>query len=115
MPSNRAARVKTLLDKYDACPLECDGFTRVAHSVLTRANVPHHVFIGTVTFRGVLVPLHYWIELPDGTVVDYRLRMWVGDDAPHGVFPPDDRCDYHGTRIHLSTPQFLIDILTGGV
>lgn len=115
MPPDRAARVRTLLDKYDPCALECDGFTRVAHHVLFKHNVPHHVYVGTVTRGDDVIPLHYWIELPDGTIVDYRCRMWLGDDAPHGVFAPDPDYVYRGVRCPLSTPQFLIDILTGGM
>ena len=113
--NKRADRVRLLLDKYDVCSVECDGFTRIAHSVLFRHHVPHHVYVGTVTMGDETIPLHYWIELPDGTVVDYRLRMWLGDTAPHGVFPPTATVVYRGTRISLSTPQFLIDILTGGI
>jgi hypothetical protein len=33
---------------------------------------------------------HFWIDLPDGRRVDYRIRRWLGDHEhiPHGVFDP---------------------------
>ncbi len=108
-----AEEVRTLLDPYDPLPLECDGFTRVATYVLTRAGVPHDVYSGQVFVSGEHMPLHYWVILGDGTVVDYRLRMWFGE-APHGVFEhnEDGPVIYVGKKIEMTTSQVIFDILT---
>lgn len=120
MSAASVARVKRLLDKYDKLPLECDGFTRVANSVLIKNHIRHHVYIGTVEYKGKVVPLHYWIVLLDGkgTIVDYRLRMWTDDDAPHGVFSCTNEAPgpiYRGVHTPMSTPRFIVDILTEGM
>lgn len=41
--------LKELLSQYDSCPLECDGLTRVLHTVLEREGIEHTCFVGTVT------------------------------------------------------------------
>lgn len=75
----------------DAYPLECDGLTRVISTLLTREAITHAVRVGTVEIDGAgRIPLHWWIELPESIVIDYRARMWLGDtpQTPHGVFKP---------------------------
>lgn len=78
--------LKSTLRQYDKCQLECDGLTRVLHTVLTRLNYPHTVMGGSITLGLIRFSPHFWIELPDGNKVDYRARMWLGRKAPHGIF-----------------------------
>ena len=79
--------IETILSPYDALQgLECDGFTRVADYLLVQAKVPHICFMGKVSFKGDEIPFHMWIKVDGYIYVDYRLRMWFGPDAPHGVF-----------------------------
>ncbi|MEX6780174.1 hypothetical protein [Pseudomonas aeruginosa] len=100
--------ITMLLEPYSNAPVECDGLTRIAHSVLTRAGIPHSCMYGRLvsTSRDAEIPLHFWIQLDDGGVIDYRARMWLGDDAavPHGVFMEDEYplWNYLGTEITLS-------------
>ncbi len=86
-----------LLDKYDAAPLECDGLTRVLHTVLSWEMVPHIVMYGGIhdKLSGKRFYPHYWIafdwlQVPPEqvTIADYRAKMWLGDypHVPHGVF-----------------------------
>lgn len=86
-----------LLAPYDAAPVECDGFTRLAHTALTNARIPHACMLGRlVSADGQRrTPIHLWIELADGRLIDYRARCWLGEceGVPHGVF---DRASYKG-------------------
>lgn len=91
-------RILKSLDQYDdGCNLECDGLTRVLSYVLTINHVEHEVEVGTiqdtVTAKGFKP--HFWIDLPDGRRIDYRARMWLGENnrIPHGVFNPDEYSD----------------------
>ena len=81
--------VEKLTSPYEKCRLECDGLTRVLHRVLTENHIAHTVYSGQVTWNGKVFPVHFWIQLPDGAVVDYRLRMWFGNNAPNGIFKPE--------------------------
>lgn len=88
--SNRKAVLDAWLNKLDRLPLECDGLTRVIHTLLERDSIAHKVCIGTVdasvgSYRGS-IPYHLWIELEDGRIIDLRARMWLGENAPHGIF-----------------------------
>jgi len=107
-----------LTRQYDKLTyLECDGLTRVLHTVLTDANVGHMVCLGKVSYQQpefaltLVVEPHLWIELEgsdgDCVIVDYRLRMWLGEAAtvPHGVFDPVEysgMIEYAGKPIYLS-------------
>jgi len=95
--------VKKLTEEYDDLPLECDGLTRVLHTVLTRAHVPHKVMRGSVAVlgTGTGIPLHYWIELSDDKIVDYRARMWLGSSAPHGIFKEKAKFLYLGKPVGM--------------
>jgi len=114
---NDINKVTELTRRYNNLThLECDGLTRVLHTVLTDANVGHLVCLGKVSYSGhlpderSLVEPHLWIELGSDSegllVVDYRLRMWLGDypTVPHGVFNPveyEPIVEYHGEPIAL--------------
>lgn len=101
-----------ICDRYDDLPLECDGLSRVLSKVLSRNRIEHRLMIGTVTFNGKNFPVHFWIELPDGRVVDYRLRMWFGDKAPHGVFRATESLQYEGEASAEVVSDLMFDILT---
>ncbi len=76
------------VDQYH---VECDGATRIVHLALVRAGVAHVCQQGYVLDpQGDLVhDLHYWVEV-EGFLIDYRLRMWAGPEAPNGVFRADE-------------------------
>ncbi|MDH6674341.1 hypothetical protein M2277_005033 [Paenibacillus sp. LBL] len=78
--------------------LECDGMTRLISGILQDAGVVHFISTGYVELNGRTVAPHYWITLKDGSYIDYRLRMWLGesDDIPHGLF---DSVDYNVTYV----------------
>jgi hypothetical protein len=113
-----------LLDKlkiYDPAPLECDGLVRVLHTVLNRNGVPHITKVGKVNHISDprrKISYHYWIELEDGRFIDFRARMWLGEDSsvPHGVFNPKDYPDYvyEGQVTYIgSLPDWLFAPLIG--
>ncbi len=88
-------KIRALLDVYDRSSTECDGMTRVCHTVLTRENIPHVCVVGVCRYGAKYLPIHLWIDLLDdlkGYRVDYRARLWLGDspDVPHGVFRPEE-------------------------
>ncbi len=112
--SGIAKKVKEILDPYDKTRTECDGFTRVATYLLTKAGIPHAVCTGQARWREDYLPLHFWIVLGDCTMVDYRLRMWFGEEAPHGVFV-DKSVDYDGVSIEMPVDDFTFEILTRGM
>jgi hypothetical protein len=98
--------------------LECDGATRVLHYLFQEQNVKHVVKRGSVVFGKDDIPLHYWIELPDGSVVDYKSRMWLGKNAQQGVFNPNEKIEYLGRETDLKVSKFIYETLTmstGGV
>ena len=82
------------LAKLDDSPLECDGMTNIISRLLDRLYVKYSVFRGFAIDHknNKRTPLHYWIQLDTGHVVDFRARMWLGKDehVPHGVFSPTD-------------------------
>jgi hypothetical protein len=82
----------TVLDEFENCYLECDGLTTVISSLLTTAGIPHKVYVGRAACSGKRISPHLWVELENGTIIDYRLRMWLGShpEIPHGVFNPSD-------------------------
>ncbi len=93
----------TLLDRIGNDPkvgAECDGMTRIVQYYLAMFEVEHTIMAGKlVNYKsGHDVAPHFWIYVPanrwepDGLIIDYRARMWCGDeqDVPHGVFAARD-------------------------
>ena len=109
-------KVQSLTAKYDKLPLECDGLTRVLDYILTQNKVKHKVYSGSVEYRDTHIPLHFWIELSDGKVVDYRLRMWMKPmGVPHGVFKLKDHPDLKymkGATVNFKMTPTMFQILT---
>jgi hypothetical protein len=106
----KARDLSRILGQLDGAAVECDGFVRLATTVLQHLGIPHRVFRGSVTSPNGRIPYHYWIEV-DGLICDYRARMWLGPDAPHGVFAPSLSWKYIGVEAQippLSETLFLI-------
>lgn len=114
-------QIASITDAFDHLPLECDGITNVIHYHLSRANIDHNVFFGTVSNRvsGQDFSPHYWVEVTvdEGTaIIDYRVRYWLGEDGdtPHGVFLKHQfpHMDYEGSEHHIPVlPENVIRLL----
>ena len=90
-----------ILKTIELAPVECDGFCRMASYLLSNAGIEHECFVGELNLEdGRNIPLHYWL-VAQGKHIDYRARMWLGDDAPHGVFEPDASAHYVGNKVEL--------------
>lgn len=81
-----------ILSELDDAPLQCNGVSFAVSAALNRAGILHRIYLGHVqdkNTRSIVTP-HLWVALDDGWVIDYRLRMWLGDEdsVPHGVFHP---------------------------
>lgn len=79
------------LSPLDGAPLECDGFTRTASTLMQLQGIHHTVYVGALRVDGVgEVAPHFWIGFETGYVCDFRARMWLGQSeaVPHGVFMP---------------------------
>lgn len=106
----------------DDSPLECDGITHAVSFVLHEAGIKHRCALGFVKDAeiGIYVIPHVWIELTDGWIVDFRLRMWLGDEdrVPHGVFNPalNKNFQFHGNeQARITTINHrALDMMTGG-
>lgn len=105
--------LNNLLDKYDKLPLECDGLTRVLDRVLTFHNIPHKVIYGTLSKGKSSLP-HYWIQLVDGRIADYRARMWFNYEAPHGIFNPFDQSvvkyEVGSEEVSFYVPDYILKV-----
>ena len=90
----------------DALPLECDGLTRVLSALLRREGIAHDSMAGQLLVQGVgTIPLHHWIRLQDGRVIDFRARMWLGKGSPsvpHGIFTPAGVHAYEGKAVDFA-------------
>src|SRR5690554_6287510 len=104
----------------DDCPLECDGMTYAISYLLKEAGIAHRSMIGAAVNLdggGTVFP-HCWIELSSKHVIDFRLRMWLGDyeSIPHGVFDSSQqRILYRGEeRSEMSLGLEVLSLLTEG-
>lgn len=122
------ASLQAWLDPLDSlAQVECDGMSRVVSHLLAKNGIEF------VVATGLLVDLqrlndprvsraescgvtHVWVELGHGFIVDYRARMWMGPEAQHGVFIPDDgRFEYRtGNRFYFpAMPEQLLEFVSG--
>ena len=105
------------LQPLDGLRLECDGMTRVIAALLTREGICHLVCRGRLEIDGEgMTPRHWWIELGDGLICDWRARMWLGDGqaVPHGVFIPGAGVRYvTDERFVLEVDHFVFEVLSG--
>jgi hypothetical protein len=110
-------RIQELLDPYDSSQTECDGMTRICHTVGVRHGIDHQPRVGLLQHKAREIEPHFWIDLPNGDRIDYRARMWLGQEegVPHGVFNPQNFPDviYQGEAIVLeSLPPVVLSIMT---
>lgn len=81
-------RLRQLCDPYEHAPVECDGLSRLLHTVLVHDQIPVTMHAGVLKVYDQVMP-HFWLEVPNGTdlwLVDYRARQWFPDaPVPHGV------------------------------
>ncbi len=97
--------------------LECDGTVRVLHYELDKNKIPHYVFQGTIreesaSGKRIARTIHYWIGLEDGRLVDFKAQMWLGKNAPNGIFyPKDTAVIYEGTPIQMEVSETVYNIL----
>ena len=109
--------LRAWLEPLDALPLECDGMSRVVSALLTRDSICHLVCTGRLEIDGVgVIPRHWWIELGDGVICDWRARMWLGEGAsvPHGFFEPRDGVRYVALdRFVLEYSPLVFEVLAG--
>lgn len=94
----RAEELTELFEHYDNEELECDGATRVFAWLLKTKNVPYTIMGGRLEYRDAYVDEpysvepHYWIELDDGMIIDFKARRWLPGKhgVPHGIFNAAD-------------------------
>lgn len=97
--------IEKLLEELISAPsLECDGFTRMALTLLYRHSIPCKAFMGELVLKdGRAIPLHFWLEC-GSFLIDYKARMWLGEDAlvPHGTMLTAEVCHlYHGQPVDM--------------
>lgn len=99
--------IKQLLYPYDASTTECDGMTRMVHTLLAREQIPHQVFVGSLyqLQQNKQIAPHFWVDLAGefvGVRIDFRAQMWLGNNegVPHGVFQPQ----YYSTVRYVGEP-----------
>ena len=114
---SRQQKIKHLLAPYDSSPTECDGMTRICHTVLTQHGIEHQSMMGVLTKDKQKVEPHFWIDLSSGERIDYRAKMWLrnSDCVPHGVFQPTYFPDviYRGVPVELELlSPMLLKIMT---
>lgn len=95
--------------------LECDGLTRILHTILCEQGIEHTTYIGQVHYplKQQEAPIQFWLDLSPEIRVDYRLQRWFGssDDIPHGIFNPSSfpSIQYDGDAVELPVlPKSLI-------
>lgn len=105
------------LAPLDTLPLECDGMSRVVSALLRRDSISHLVCAGSLEIGGVgSIALHWWVEVGDGTICDWRARMWLGGGiaVPHGVFEPAPAVRYEAKeRFVLDSDPMVFAVLAG--
>lgn len=110
--------LRALVDRFDGCALECDGMTFVLSFLLHRLRIPYVMMGGVATCLSTnrIVSPHFWIALPDGFVLDLRLRLWLGQEAAvaHGIFQPSEYAmQYDGHECEQPLPaKYVLDILS---
>ncbi|MDU8350281.1 hypothetical protein RYA05_00005 [Pseudomonas syringae pv. actinidiae] len=78
--------IQNLMSEIESAPVECDGFSALAATVLYKHGIAYQGFVGSLSAGGMVIPLHYWIVVGE-FLIDYRARMWIGEgpEVPHGV------------------------------
>lgn len=113
-------RIESALLYLDDCGLECDGMTHAISFLLNDAGIAHQRMIGAAIdlYGGGTVFPHCWIVLSPGLVIDFRLRMWLGDHEhiPHGIFDSDlQGISYRGEpQVGNAIPLPVLSLMTDG-
>lgn len=93
-------QLQTWLQPLDSqAKVECDGMSRLIAHLLSKSGIPYIVATGHLVdlqrLNDPVVPrsaecgvTHVWLELGYEYIVDFRARMWMGEEAQHGVFIP---------------------------
>jgi integrase len=118
LPSSVLEVLRPWLRMLDDAALECDGMCRVLSALLRRDGISHQVHFGSVTVEGRgRIPMHFWIVMDNGQILDLRARMWLGDteDVPHGLFDQAENVEYEarGSTPELACPPDVFLVLAG--
>lgn len=97
---NEKELVERVVAKLDSAPVECDGFVRLASTALATLGIEHQVYVGSLEGPAGNIPLHFWI-LWRGQIIDCRAQMWLGSDAPYGIFEEVEGWSYEGVKTTL--------------
>jgi hypothetical protein len=73
--------------------LECDGFSQVLANTMSKQGLKPRIKYGAVKWQNQSMSYHEWIEC-EGQIYDFRLRMWFGSDAPHGIIEKSHKVKY---------------------
>ena len=110
---------KTLMEHtqyVDPLPLEGDGCSRLVALTLRSVGTSFVLLAGAVKFNGQFCFPHFWV-IAEGYTIDYRLRGWFGDAAPHGVFLAEEipylLYDGQPQVFNLETALLLYQAVTG--
>ncbi len=105
--------IERLLSSFKLDNLECDGATRVIHTILFKNKIQHTVWFGYASYNEKKI-VHFWITY-DKYIIDYKSKMWFGEieDVKQGVFLDEDTSVfYDGKPTNLETlSDKLLDIL----
>lgn len=112
------ARLEGILSEISKVDgLECDGFTRVAFTLLERNGIAATAFVGRLEVADGAIPLHFWLEVNE-FIIDYKAQMWLGGhaDVPHGVMHRSRVAGlYQGDRIGMEPlPEVVYKALLAG-
>lgn len=97
--------------------LDSDGASRLIQVVLHDFGASYKTMSGYAedTATCEIVQPHFWVQVGK-FIIDYKLRKWLGEDAPHGVFMPREaeRFEYVGieTPFSLDTSRLLHQAVT---
>lgn len=110
-------KIEKLLSKYIKLPLECDGLTKVISYILDKNNINHKICIGNLSDDEGNGILHYWVELPNKNIIDYKARMWLGNSKkiPNGIFNPKNYKNVKYTcnkKVNSNVSDMIFQILT---
>ncbi|MFQ2234980.1 hypothetical protein ACK32R_04610 [Aeromonas dhakensis] len=114
MMNNTTSELDQWFSKLEALPLECDGMSRVISHLLSEDNIEHEISVGSLECHNGKIPLHYWITLQNGSILDLRARMWLGnkDGIPHGLISPGEFNYIKKGSISTMKDDFLFMILS---
>lgn len=106
--------ISSIIEQYDLSTLECDGATRVIHTILDKYKIDHQCFVGIVAYEEKSF-IHFWITCY-GFIVDYKIKMWMGDSEiiKEGVFKDEDTViTYKGDQTSIPVlSETLFNVLT---